>query len=211
VTFINRLNAEGVDRYSQLDVSELIALMETGSHESASYYSSLDPFADAMFPVSWAGEQRSANWFHVAREFTERWHHQQQIRLATRRPGIMTRELYSPVLDCFMRALPFSYRDKASAPDSLVQINVDGDCGGRWYLHNRGNYREAPTSLHAASAWKLVAAPCGTRVCEITMPQEIAWRIFTKGISRVEAAQQVRVAGDAELGSHILATIAIVG
>ena len=64
-----------------------------------------------MFPVSWAGEQESANWFDIAREFTERWHHQQQIRLAVEKPGIMTREFYYPVLDCFMRALPYSYRD----------------------------------------------------------------------------------------------------
>ena len=56
-----------------------------------------------MFPVSWAGEEESANWFDTAREFTERWHHQQQIRLAVDKPGIMTREFYFPVLDCFMR------------------------------------------------------------------------------------------------------------
>jgi uncharacterized protein (TIGR03083 family) len=198
VAFINRLNAEGVERYRRLDAPELIALMEAGSSESARYFASLDPFVDALFPVSWAGEARSPNWFHVAREFTERWHHQQQIRLATDRPGIMTRELYSPVLDCFMRALPYAYRGKAAAPDSLVQVNVAGDCGGNWYLHFAGT-------------WSLVAAPLGTLVCDITMPQEIAWRIFTKGIGRAEAVPHVHVDGDADLGSHILATIAIVG
>jgi len=40
------------------------------------------------------------------RELTERWHHQQQIRQATGRAGIMTPELYHPALDCFMRRLP---------------------------------------------------------------------------------------------------------
>ena len=211
VAFINRLNADGVGRYGRLDPSELIALMEAGSVESASYYGSLDPFADAIFAVSWAGEERSANWFHIAREFTERWHHQQQIRLATGRPGIMTRELYHPVLDCFMRALPFTYRDRTSAPDSLVQVHVDGDCGGTWYLHCGSDSGPATSSLRSAGAWSLVAAPCGTLVCDITIPQEIVWRIFTKGISRADAAPHVRVDGDAELGSHILATIAIVG
>ena len=38
----------------------------------------------------------------------------------------------------------------------------------------------------------------------------IAWRVFTKGISRDEARRQVRVSGDLELGLHLLATIAIV-
>jgi hypothetical protein len=52
-----------------------------------------------------AGEARSLNWFDTARELTERWHHQEQIRFATNLPGIMTRDLYHPVLDCFLRGL----------------------------------------------------------------------------------------------------------
>jgi len=86
--------------------------MEDASREWAEFHQSLDSIAEAGFGVSWAGEVKSANWFDTAREFTDRWHHQ-QIRLATNRPGIMTRELYYPVLDCFMRALPFTYCDGA--------------------------------------------------------------------------------------------------
>ena len=42
----------------------------------------------AFFPSpEAAGEAVSANWFDVAREFTERWHHQQQIRLAIGGPA----------------------------------------------------------------------------------------------------------------------------
>jgi len=81
VTLINHLNAEGVRKYRQLSTAELIARMETASRESAEYHQALDPFGTAMFPVSWAGEEESANWFDTAREFTERWHHQQQIRV----------------------------------------------------------------------------------------------------------------------------------
>ena len=113
--FINRINAEGVARYRQLDPAALIALMDERAAEFAAHFQSLDPSGVAPFGVSWAGEETSTNGFHTAREYTERWHHQQQIRLATSRPGIMTRELYHPVLDCFMRALPFSYREKTAA------------------------------------------------------------------------------------------------
>jgi uncharacterized protein (TIGR03083 family) len=199
VAFINRLNAEGVSRYRRLGPSELIALMEEGSCVFSEYHRSLDPFAEAPFGVSWAGEETSANWFHTAREFTERWHHQQQIRLATGKPGIMTRELYHPVLDCFMRALPFAYRAKASAPGTLLRVNVAGDCGGSWYL------------IRDRDRWRLIASAEGAQVSETTIPPEIAWRIFTKGISRDAAARQVRVSGDADLGLHVLETIAIVG
>ena len=114
VALLNRLNDEGVRRYRRLDPAELIELMEDGAGDFARHHQSLDPFAAAPFGVSWAGEEASANWFHTARELTERWHHQQQIRLAVGRPGIMTPELYHPVLECFMRALPFAYRDQTS-------------------------------------------------------------------------------------------------
>lgn len=97
--YIDRLNEEGVKVYRRLSPEVLISLMETACKQLAEYHAGRDPFALAPYGVSWAGEEKSANWFDTAREFTERWHHQQQIRLAVERPGvqgpgILTRELY---------------------------------------------------------------------------------------------------------------------
>src|SRR6266567_2204296 len=122
VAFINRLNEEGVMIYGSLSPKVLISLMELASRESVAYHQSLDPFAPAQFAVSWAGEEVSLNWFDTARELTERWHHQQQIRLAVNRPGIATPELYHPVLDCFLRAAPYTYRNVPAKPGTLVEI-----------------------------------------------------------------------------------------
>jgi uncharacterized protein (TIGR03083 family) len=199
VAFSYRLNAAGVARYRRLEPAELIAQLEDGLPLFAAHHQSLDPLADAPYAVSWAGETRSANWFHTARELTERWHHQQQIRLAVGRPGIMTRELYHPVLDCFMRALPFAYRDLTREPGTLARFTVDGQCGGSWYLSRE------------SGGWALIPAPATAAASETRIPQEIAWRIFTKGIGRDAAAEQVRVSGDADLGGHVLGMIAIVG
>ncbi|MGH9681327.1 MAG: maleylpyruvate isomerase family mycothiol-dependent enzyme, partial [Candidatus Acidiferrales bacterium] len=137
LALVNSFNAEGVRRYAWLSPDELISRMEAASRESAEYHQALDPFAAAMFPVSWAGEERSANWFDTAREFTERWHHQQQIRVAVNQPGIMTRELYHPVLDCFLRALPHTYRDIPAKPGTLAKFHVSGECGGSWHLFRK--------------------------------------------------------------------------
>jgi hypothetical protein len=196
--YINRLNQEGVTLYRRLSPAVLISLMRVATKSLAEYHASREPNATALFGVSWAGEEESANWFDTAREFTERWHHQQQIRLAVDKPGIMTRELYHPVLDCFLRALPFTYRDVSANPGTLVQINVSGDCGGSWYL-----YRDA-------QVWQLVEGPRGEKVSETTIPQEIAWRIFTKGIDRESALSQIKVAGEVKLGQHVLGMIAVV-
>lgn len=195
---VNRLNAEGVAYYARLSPDVLVALMEVASRGNAAYLQSLDPFADAPFAVSWAGETTSANWFDVARELTERWHHQQQIREATGRPGIMTPRLYGPVLDTFMRGLPHAYRAVEAADGDTVRFDVTGDCGGSWWLHR------------ANGAWRLLAAEDGRVVARTPIPQEIAWRIFTKGIGRDAARAAVTVEGDTALGAHVLEMVAIV-
>ncbi|MBI3404298.1 MAG: maleylpyruvate isomerase N-terminal domain-containing protein [Acidobacteria bacterium] len=199
LAFINGLNQDGVKKYRTLSPKNLIAQMEATSKESAAYHESLDLMAPAIFGVSWAGEEKSLNWFDTARELTERWHHQQQIRLAVDKPGIMTREFYFPVLDCFMRALPFHYREVPCPAGQLARFNVSGDCGGSWFLYRNDD------------AWKLIAPPEGELVSETTIPQEIAWRIFTKGIDRESARAQITVRGDPKIGLHILNMIAIIG
>jgi uncharacterized protein (TIGR03083 family) len=199
LAFIDRLNREGVEMYGRLSPAVLISMMEIASRESAAFHQALDPMAEAGFGVSWAGETKSLNWFDTARELTERWHHQQQIRLATSRSGIMTRELYYPVLDCFMRALPFKYRDRPGEAGTHLRVNVSGECGGSWFL-----YRDE-------ERWVQVETPEGRQASETTIPQDIAWRIFTKGIDRESAAAQVSVTGDRGLGAHVLSMVAIVG
>ncbi|HTF22705.1 MAG TPA: maleylpyruvate isomerase N-terminal domain-containing protein [Candidatus Limnocylindria bacterium] len=196
--YINRLNEEGVSLYRRLSPAVLISLMQVASQLLAEYHRSRDPNASAPYGVSWAGEEKSSNWFDTAREFTERWHHQQQIRLAVNKPGIMTRELYYPVLDCFLRALPFTYRTVSAKPGTYLQINVSGECGGNWYL------------ARAEQAWWLTEEPLGDKLSETTIPQEIAWRIFTKGIDRESALRQVKISGDTKLGLHALRVISIV-
>ena len=197
--FVNGLNAEGVAFYRRLSAPLLISLMEVASAQSAAFHASLDPMAAAAFPVSWAGESASPNWFDTARELTERWHHQQQIREAVGRPGILTPELYRPVLDCFLRALPHRYRTVGAPAGSLAVFTIAGEAGGRWYLHRD------------AGGWRLVRGETGRRLSETTIPQEIAWRIFTKGISREAALTRVVVEGDREVGLHVLGLLAIIG
>ncbi len=197
-TLIHHFNQEGVTVYRRLSPPILLDLMEVASRQSCQFHQSLDPFAEAAFPVSWAGEAVSKNWFDTAREYTERWHHQQQIRLATNRPGIMTPELYHPVLDCFLRALPHAFRNLKADPGTVLQVEIAGECGGSWWL------------LRHAEHWLLRTATTTAPACRVTIPQEIAWRIFTKGIDRVAAQTQVCVAGDRRLAEPVLSLVAIV-
>jgi hypothetical protein len=133
----------------------------------------------------------------MAREYTERWHHQQQIRLAVDKPGIMERELYFPALDTFMRALPFRYKSVDADEGALINFRITGDAGGAWFLVRRG------------SGWELASEPAGRLASEVEFSQDIAWRIFTKGIAKEAARPQITVTGNRDLGLHILNVIAV--
>jgi uncharacterized protein (TIGR03083 family) len=201
--YIDRLNEEGVRVYRRMSPEVLVSLMETACKQLAEYHSGRDPYAQAPYGVSWAGEEKSANWFDTAREYTERWHHQQQIRVAVERPGvqqpsILTRELYYPVLDCFMRALPFTYRHVSVGAGTVVRISVSGECGGGWNL------------VRGDTDWALTDREQDQPAAEATIPQEIAWRIFTKGIDRASAQSRVQIRGDSELALHVLSMVSIV-
>ncbi|PYY00489.1 MAG: hypothetical protein DMG64_16785 [Acidobacteria bacterium] len=126
IGFINRNNAEWVQAARRLSPRVLIDLMEITSNEVHAFFRGLDPNAPALWGVTWAGEESSANWFDVAREYTERWHHQQQIRVAVGRPGISNRELYFPVLDTFMRGMPHAFRSVRARERTIVEIEISG-------------------------------------------------------------------------------------
>lgn len=198
VQFLNGLNADWVQAMRRISPSVLIKLLNAANAELQRYHETLDPEADAVFAVSWAGEDKSANWFDMAREYTEKWHHQQQIREALNRPGIMDRDLYFPVLDTFMRALPFAYRDVPVIAGSM-EVKVSGEAGGVWYL--------AGTS----GSWALSSEPDGTILGSIEVPEAIAWRLFTKGLSESEARSQIRFSGPRELLEPMLHVTSIIG
>ena len=117
--FVNRLNRNWVAACKRISPALLIDLLESTGKQMSAYIASLDPSGPATFPVSWAGESNSLNSFDIAREYTEKWHHQQQIRDAVGKPGILSRELYAPVIETFMLALPFCYRN-TKAPIGTV-------------------------------------------------------------------------------------------
>jgi uncharacterized protein (TIGR03083 family) len=196
--FVNEMNRQGVEVLARLSPRLLITFMEVATRELREYFATLDPEAPAAFSVSWAGERRSQNWFDVARELTERWHHQQQIREAVGKPGIMIRRLYHPVLETFLRALPHAYRDVRAPEATVVEIVVVGECGGAWRLERTGHgwlaSREADLD------------PAAT----IAIPQEIAWKVFTKGMTPAEAAARSTIAGEADLALPALSMTAIV-
>jgi Mycothiol maleylpyruvate isomerase N-terminal domain len=97
VAYLHRVNGEWTTATRRISPRLLVEWIDRTGEELADFFEGLDPFAPALYPVAWAGEEQSANWFDVAREYTEKWHHTQQIFEAVGRPStITTRRLFHP-------------------------------------------------------------------------------------------------------------------
>lgn len=197
VAYLNQLNANWVAAAKRLSPKVLIELLELTGKQYCDYLATLDPFAKAAFSVAWAGETESQNWFHIAREYTEKWHHQQQIREATNRPGLMTRELFYPFIDTFMRGMPHTYRNIAAADGTAVQLNVATEIGGSWFL------------LRREGGWHLTKEIPQVPDAAVTIDPDVAWKLFTKGITPQLAKEKAVIHGDAKLAEVALGLIAV--
>ncbi|MEX2225821.1 MAG: maleylpyruvate isomerase family mycothiol-dependent enzyme [Dehalococcoidia bacterium] len=195
--YINRQNEAWVDamrRVSPRLIRELLRF--SGERFVATMRArDLDAIGD---PVSWAGPEPAPVRLDVAREYTERWLHQQQIRDAVGRPGLKNRSMFGPVLDTFVRALPFTYRDVVAADGTHVRLIVEGEAGGAWSL------------LRHDGAWALVAGIDAAAASKVMLDQETAWRLFTKGITPEAARERATIDGDVTLGAVALTMASII-
>ena len=63
--------------------------------------------------------------------------------------------------------------------------------------------------LRQNGAWVLFSGPAPGAACSVQMEQDLAWRLFTKGVSREVARAHIRVEGDLTLGAKILNMVSI--
>ena len=62
-----------------------------------------------------------------------------------------------------------------------------------------------------ARGWTLERDGGGDYAAQVGIPEDLAWRIFTKGIDRASARKQVEIRGDLDLGAKVLELTAVVG
>jgi uncharacterized protein (TIGR03083 family) len=187
VAFINRHNASWVEAATRLSPRVLVELLEWSGPQVANLLASLSPDGAALYPVAWAGEERSANWMDIGREYTERWHHQAQIRDAVGAPGLNSRRWLTPVLELSMYALPYAFRDAEAPVGSGLSVTIEGEAGGAWHI------------VREAGGWELREGDASHAAARVRLDAETAWRLFFNALSRDEAEQRVAFAGDEKL------------
>ena len=192
---INEMNAQWVSAARRISPQILIEMLERYGAEMAQYMTTLDPNAKAEWAVTWAGEEVSPNWFDTARELTEKWHHQQQIRDAIGREPLYDNRYFKPVMDTFLRGLPHAYRNMIAPDGSSVAFDVREVTGC--------------TLVRSAGKWHFNGAEDGATTT-VRMNGETAWRLFTKGLGRDEARRRSEVIGNVTLAEPLFSMVAIV-
>ncbi|MHB0929642.1 MAG: hypothetical protein ACYC3W_12200 [Candidatus Nanopelagicales bacterium] len=197
IDHITKLADQWAYSFSNVSPKILAEMIEKYQNELYEYLSTLDPFGKARFPVSWAGEESSRNWFDIAREYTERWHHQMQIREALGKEPLYQKELYYPVLDTFMQALPYHYKNIEKEDGYTLGIEIVGESGGIWFLE--WNKEERLLKYEVKKKPNTI----------VKIDQEVAWKIFTQW-NNLNLGNKVIISGDKEVGEHVLSMTCII-
>src|SRR5215203_4198237 len=176
---VDEINNRWIDGTRWVSPRQVIDQLEQSGIEYAETMAAFD--MDALgIPVDWIQPGPAPAWMDVAREFTERWIHQQQIRDAARRPLLNDRWALYPVFDTFMLALPHALRDVAAPPGANVHLTVRGEAGCTWIV------RKTP------DCWEFGSDRGVEPFASVSLDQDTAWRLYTKGIALTDALPNIQ-------------------
>ncbi len=164
--FIDRVNGAWVVGARRLSPVLLIDLLERYGDEHDRWW--LDQPLDApSLGVSWAGMDVSPVWFGAARDVTEYWVHERQLRDAVGAPAAIVPAV-GVVLDVFARGLPFALgRVGLLEPASLRVVATPS--GRAWTLRRLD------------ARWSLVEDDLETPAEHtVTFDDELLWRRWTR-------------------------------
>lgn len=149
----------------------------------------LDPEARES-SVAWAGPGSHPNWLDVAREYTERWVHQQQLREAVGRPGLTDEEFAGPVVETFARGLPAAL--PRPGVSKRVVVRVTGPFERSWTLES------------GPQGWRFADTTTGLASAEVELPVDVFWRRAVRMVGHDEARRAAKTVGDADLADAVL-------
>ena len=192
VAFINDLNQQWVGVARRLSPRVMTDLYARASDDLAAFVESLPLDAPALFPVSWAGEDASAAWFDIGREFTEQFHHQMQIRDAVGAAPLHDPAWLAAFLLIAVRGLPHAYRETAADEGATVTIDVTGRSGGVWTLRRDGGQ------------WSLWAGAADRATTTIVLSDDTAWRLLFNALPPAQAIDRIVTTGERSLAAPLV-------
>ena len=197
IDWLNWLNANWVNATKRLSPDVLISLLESSGKEVTRYYQNLPDLEAAIFTVAWAGEEQSLNWMHLAREYTEKWHHQQQIREAVGNEGIMENRFFEPLMDTFILGLPFNFKERVEKELTTIQVDITGYFKKSYFL------------VRKEKKWELDTDVSHSPHSQVRIPADIAWKLFCKNLRAEQVLTKIEIQGNPVLGRKVLEMVSV--
>ena len=194
-SWLNAFNQQWVDAARRIGPALLTEMIDVAGLRFESVVATLD--LDALGgPVHWAtGSDPAPVWLDLAREYMERYVHQQQIREATGRPSLGA-FFVRPVLTTAAHALPRALGGVSRPPGTVVTFTVEGEGGGSWPV------------VREASGWSLaVTSRPGVAACRTRTTVDGALKLY----ARDPGAPELEWEGDAELARALAGAKAVLG
>lgn len=134
-TYLDRINQEWVVAFRRLGPAVLASLLGAGGDEILALWDDRIGVDEPAGAVSWAGLEDGAGWMDHARDTTEYWIHEQQLREAVRRPHTEADEV-AQVVDILARGLPHALEEVEAAEGAHVAVLAD-DLALAWRIDRR--------------------------------------------------------------------------
>ena len=103
----------------------------------------------------------------------------------------MTAEFFKPLIQTFMMALPYTYRNCKPEKKSVVKVEITGESGGVWCIQ------------YIPGKWIFFDSDNSQPDTIIKMNPDTAWKLMTKALSREASEERITIEGDKELGQPI--------
>ena len=164
----------------------LRGLLTWAGEETHHFFAAMPYDAPTPMGVSWAGIPPSPHVLEVARQYTERWLHQQQLREAVGRGPLTDPILTRVLLQSLAHCLPVAYDDTPAADGASVRLELT-------------DFPTLAITLRRSDGgWRLVAARgVPDPDCTIAAPGEPLWRAWTTNGSPADLRAAATVGGRA--------------
>lgn len=199
VELIQNKNNEWILATRRLSSRILVEMLKKYEQEVYELYCRLKPEDEALFSVSWAGQKKSPNWFDIARDYSEKWHHQMQMRMASGRNLLISERFLTPLYETLLLGLPEQLNRNALAiTEHILEVEIFGEIRLRKRLINNGshwdffeNFEEEANTI-------------------VKVPASIGWILFTNTDRNKEKyIGQIQFTGNELLAKSVLYLTAV--
>jgi uncharacterized protein (TIGR03083 family) len=192
--WLNEFNGQWVAACRRLSPKILLALLELAAADYEEYVLTLD--GDGVGgPVLWAtGDAPAPVWLDLAREYMERFVHQQQIREAVSSSPLEP-EFAAAAIATAVHALPVALQRVRRPSGTTVRFRVEGPAGGTWF------------AVRNVGSWELQQEPGAEVTCDVRTSVEGALKLLVRDPS----APPLAFSGDPDLAAAVANAKAVLG